>query len=64
MNENQWREYYVGMAKSGFRSEKLKEMVAKCGGLLPEETQQEAETRLVKEINTLMEATWHSLTQV
>jgi len=61
MNENQWREYYMHMAKSGFRPEKLKEMVAKCGGLLPKETQQEAEVRLVKEINTLREATWQPL---
>ena len=53
MNPTEWRAYYVTMAARPMRPEKRKEMVANCGGLLPKETQEQAEERLIAEIKEL-----------
>jgi len=59
MTIDEWKKYYIDMVYQGIRPEKRKEMVANCGGLLcekdelgksREETQVEAEERLIGEI--------------
>ena len=66
MDEFQWREYYQGMVhRGGMRPEKRREMVEKCGGrdshpevidekeITVYETQQDAEARLMAEIEVI-----------
>ena len=53
MNLLEWRAYYTTMVQRPMRPEKRKEMVANCGGLLPKETQEQAEERLIAEIKEL-----------
>jgi len=55
MDKFQWRAYYIDMAARLMRPEKREEMVARCGGLLHKETQEEAEERLIGEILELRE---------
>ena len=53
MTSEQWKQYYTTMVQRPMRPEKRKEMVANCGGLLPKETQEQAEERLIAEIKEL-----------